>query len=115
MRNWQLKLKFFFEIPLVKLMHLKPPLLIPLRLRPHQVRAVHVVVVLFLLLNKCFRKAVNGIVNASSAGIVAKLWTRLLLVMDPIRISIAGHAMARNGVHMDMDLHVVQVSCKLME
>jgi hypothetical protein len=93
----------------------KQRLLIQPRLRPHQVRVVLVAAVLYLLLNWSFLRDVNGIVNALNAEIVPRHWIQSLLAMVLTRKSIARHAMARNGDHMDMDMPVVLVSCKLME
>lgn len=93
----------------------KLPLLIRPQSEPLQVRAVLVAVEQFSLPNSNWPRELFGIRNASNVEIVPRPWTRLSLAMDPIRMSIARLATARNGDHMGMALPVVPASCKPME
>lgn len=86
-----------------------------------QVSSKHVLVkdapvaaVLSSLRKKFCPRAVNGTGNVSSAMIVRKLWIQSLLVMVLTRMFTVRLAMARTGVHMDMDSLVDLVSYKLM-
>lgn len=57
----------------------------------------------------------NGIVSALSARTALRHLIQLTLAMDPIRMSIAKPAMAKNGDLMVMVLVVVVVFCKPMD
>lgn len=56
----------------------------------------------------------NGIASASSAKTATRHLIRSSFAMVLTRTFIVEPVMVRNGDPMDMDLHVVPVSCKLM-
>lgn len=83
------------------------------RFKHRQAKGAHDAVALCSLLNKYYRRAVNGIASASSAMTVQEHWTPLSLAMDRTKMCTARLATARTGVHMVTDSPVVPVSYKL--
>lgn len=92
----------------------KPQSLIQVSSKHVLVRDAPVAVVLYSLPKRFCPRAANGTGNASSVTLVHRLWIQSMLVMVLTRMFTVRLAMARTGVHMDMDSLVDLVSYKLM-
>ena len=96
----------------VKFMHQNQRKLKLQQSKRQKVQDAQDVVVQFLLLKKCCRKDVNGIVNVFIVMNAQKHWTRETLAMVLTRKFIVKHVMEENGDHMVMDSLVEMVFSK---